>query len=261
MNPTSILIVEDEAIIAMSIERQLHRSGYQVTGTVSTGRGALSSVSQHRPDLILVDIHLKGEMDGIEVVTAIRKDIPVAVVYLTALVDDETIQRAMDTLPDGYLIKPFGEQDLKAVVNLALGNHPSRIRPALPPVEQVGAELPVDVQRTFLSHARDPACCIRDDLIISAVNPAFEELAVYSRNEIEGLLTFERFFAGEDLDQMLRYHLKRRLYPADVPARYQVHFVPRKGPERLVMTSVSLVPRTGVSVLSLSDLTGKQLIW
>lgn len=257
MDPASILIVEDEAIIARSIERQLHRFGYQVTGTVSTGRRALSSVSQHRPDLILVDIYLKGEMDGIEVVTALRKDIPVAVVYLTALVDDETIQRAMDTLPDGYQIKPFGEQDLKAVVNLALGNHPPRIRPTLPPVEPVGVEIPVDVQRTFLSHARDPACCIREDLIISAVNSAFEELAVYSRNEIDGLLTFERFFASEEIDQMLRYHLKRRHYPANVPARYQVHFVPRMGSERLVMTSVSLIPRTGISILSLSDLTGK----
>lgn len=256
MNPASILIVEDEAIIARAMERQLHKLGYRVIGAVSTGNDALSSVSRHRPDLILVDIHIRGEMDGIELVTALRKIIPAAVVYMTALVDDETLQRSMDTHPDGYLIKPFGELDFKAAVTLALGDRAPRISSTLSPVEQVRVEIPVDVQRTFLSHVCDPACCIRDDLILSAVNPAFTDMAMYRRDEIEGLLTFEPFFASEDLDQMLRYHLMRRHNPANVPAQYRARFVPRVGPARSVMISVSLVPRTGISVLSLSDPTG-----
>ena len=86
-----------------------------------------------------MDIHLKGELvDGIEVATVIRAGLQVPVVYVLASVDDETVPRAMDTFPEGYLIKSFDEHDLKAVVKLALGNRPPRIRPPVSPVERTG---------------------------------------------------------------------------------------------------------------------------
>lgn len=86
-----------------------------------------------------MNIHLKGELvDGIEVATVIRAGLQVPVVYVPASVDDETVQRAMDTFPEGYLIKSFGEHDLKAVVKLALGNRPPRIRLPVSPVERTG---------------------------------------------------------------------------------------------------------------------------
>ena len=108
-----ILVVEDEAILALGLRLQLQRLGYVVTGVVNSGQGALEAVGTSPPDLILMDISLRGDIDGVETARLIQKDAFIPVVYLTALGDEETIFRANTTRCVGFLEKPVSQQQLE----------------------------------------------------------------------------------------------------------------------------------------------------
>ncbi|MEA1984154.1 MAG: response regulator [Euryarchaeota archaeon] len=123
MNTTRILIVEDEAIVAMVVKKRLTNMGYIVSGVASTGKDAITKVEGTFPDLVLMDIMLKGDMDGIEAATEIRKRFSVPVVYLTAYSDEATLERAKLTEPYGYILKPFTEHDLSTNIEIAVHKH------------------------------------------------------------------------------------------------------------------------------------------
>jgi signal transduction histidine kinase/CheY-like chemotaxis protein len=118
-----ILIVEDEAIVAFNLQQRLSHMGYHVPDVAVSGSETLALVSQSRPDLILMDIHIEGAMDGIEVAARIHETSPVPVIYLTAYSEDSTLERARQTRPYGYLIKPFSERELHATIQMALERH------------------------------------------------------------------------------------------------------------------------------------------
>ncbi|MCF7929547.1 MAG: response regulator [Spirochaetales bacterium] len=118
-----ILIVEDEHIVALDIQHHLERSGFEVTGLSASGEKAIESVAQDTPDLVLMDIRLQGEMDGIEAADTIRQEYNIPVIMLTAYTDEETIERAKNIHPFGYLIKPFEERELKITIEMALFRH------------------------------------------------------------------------------------------------------------------------------------------
>lgn len=115
-----ILIVEDERIVARDIAKRLQKLGYSVVDSVATGEEAIAKAAVTNPDLILMDIHLKGEMDGIEAAEQIGSQHQVPIVYLTAYADEDTLQRAKVTEPFGYVVKPFDEQDLHVAIEIAL---------------------------------------------------------------------------------------------------------------------------------------------
>jgi len=123
MSDYKILIVEDEFIEAMSFEQSLKCSGYDVIGIASTGEDAIEKVTNFKPDLVLMDILLKGEMDGIEVAAQIKENFDIPVVYLTAHPEESAVQRAKLTSPYGYIIKPVDKTDLKNTIELALYEH------------------------------------------------------------------------------------------------------------------------------------------
>ncbi|MGD2072953.1 MAG: PAS domain S-box protein, partial [Candidatus Thorarchaeota archaeon] len=118
-----ILIVEDETIVAQDIRDHLENIGYEVCGIVSSGNQAIKKTKKLRPDLVLMDIVLKGDMDGIEAAEHIRSTYDIPIVYLTAYSDDETLQRAITTYPYGYLLKPFEEKELQITLEMALYRH------------------------------------------------------------------------------------------------------------------------------------------
>ena len=130
MAKARILIVEDEAIIAMSLSLMLRNFGYEVAAQASSGREAVRLAEETRPDLVLMDVTLIGGMDGIEAAGRIRERRDVPVIYLTALADEETLRRALDTRPSGYLVKPFDERELREAVEAALGGHDEGAKPA-----------------------------------------------------------------------------------------------------------------------------------
>lgn len=116
----TVLVVEDEGIIAMDLQSTLIGLGYHVPETVDTGEDAISIASELRPDLVLMDIHLKGEMDGVEAAQSISTNLNIPIVFLTANADDGTLSRAKLTGPFGYLLKPFEERELHTTIDIAL---------------------------------------------------------------------------------------------------------------------------------------------
>ena len=118
-----IMIVEDESIVSKNIQSRLRKLGYKVPTVVSSGEDAIKSVAKVRPDLVLMDIVLKGKTDGIETATHIRENHSIPVVYLTAYADENTIDRAKKTEPFGYVLKPFEIKVLQSAIEIALYKH------------------------------------------------------------------------------------------------------------------------------------------
>jgi CheY-like chemotaxis protein len=121
-NPAHILIVEDERLIAKDLERRLRQLGFTVVALVSTGPAAISQALEHRPDLVLMDIRLQGEMDGIEAATLIRTNLNVPIIYLSAYVDETTLARAHATQPAAFLHKPFNAYHLQQTLKQVLAS-------------------------------------------------------------------------------------------------------------------------------------------
>ncbi len=120
MRSAQIMLVEDERIVAMHLRQQLIRLGYQVTGTAASGVQALRQLDRLRPDIVLMDIHIEGDMDGIETASHIPREYGIPVVYLTAYSEEATLERARATRPYGYLLKPFAERELHATIQMVL---------------------------------------------------------------------------------------------------------------------------------------------
>jgi PAS domain S-box-containing protein len=123
MAGNQIIVVEDEVIVGEDIRKSLKNLGYDVPSIVSTGEDAIQMVEENSPDLVLMDIMLQGEMDGIETASQIRSLFNVPVVYLTAYSDEKILERAKVTEPFGYIIKPFKERELQINIEIALYKH------------------------------------------------------------------------------------------------------------------------------------------
>lgn len=123
MSPVRILIVEDELLIARGLARKLSKMGYDVVDVVASGVRALHCIVEKQPDLVLMDIVIKGDLDGIETADRIHSAFNLPVIYLTAYADDQTLDRAEKTGSYGYILKPFKERELHAAIKLALQKH------------------------------------------------------------------------------------------------------------------------------------------
>lgn len=140
MAKARILVVEDERIVAKDIAKRLSDLGYSVVATVSSGEAAIETATAKQPDLVLMDIQLKGNVDGIEAAEKIRANFNIPVIYLTAYADENTLQRAKVTEPFGYIVKPFDERDLHAAIEIALRRRlaESAVRVALEKERELG---------------------------------------------------------------------------------------------------------------------------
>ncbi len=123
MATREILVVEDERIVAMDIQNRLRGLGYSVSAVVPSGEEAIRKVGEARPDLVVMDIWLSGDMDGIEAAGRIRALYNIPVVYVTAYADASTFERAKNTEPFGYVLKPLEEGELYTSIELALHRH------------------------------------------------------------------------------------------------------------------------------------------
>ena len=115
-----ILVVEDETIVALDLQNSLKILGYEVVGTASNGPDAIAKATKTRPDLVLMDIILQGDMDGVQTAEAIHAQLNVPVIFLTACADEKTLQRAKVTEPFGFMIKPFEDRELHSHIEIAL---------------------------------------------------------------------------------------------------------------------------------------------
>jgi len=114
------MLVDDEAIITMQLEKRLSSMGYEVVGVASSGEESVNMARQLRPDLVLMDIVMPGKVDGIDAASKIRAELDIPIIFLTAFADEANINRAKSAEPFGYIVKPFHEEEIQASIEVAL---------------------------------------------------------------------------------------------------------------------------------------------
>ncbi|MEH1819194.1 MAG: response regulator [Nostoc sp.] len=183
MTNAKILVVEDEAIVAKDLQYRLIKFGYIVPAIASSGEEAINKALEISPDLVLMDIKLKGSMDGIEAAQEIYKHLDIPVIYLTAYADDNTLARAKITEPFGYLLKPFKEKELQTNIEITLIKH--------------GLERQLKVNQKWLDALLRSISdgVIASDLqeLITFMNPVAENLTGWKREEAFGRNSSEVF--------------------------------------------------------------------
>lgn len=120
MSKINVLVVEDESIVSKDIQHSLKKLGYNVVGAAATGEKAIELVRSEKPDVVLMDIMLKGDMSGIDTAEIVNKEVNIPIIYLTAYADEATLVKAKITEPYGYIIKPFKEIDLHTSIEMAI---------------------------------------------------------------------------------------------------------------------------------------------
>ncbi|MFT5697414.1 MAG: two-component system cell cycle sensor histidine kinase/response regulator CckA [Desulforhopalus sp.] len=180
---TKIMIVDDNAIVAADIKARIGRMGYLVTECVSRGETAIESVKGEQPDLILMDIKLKGQLSGIEAAASIRSFYDIPVIFLSSYADEDTLQKAKLTDPYGYIVKPFDDSELRTVIELSLHKH--------------GAERKLKKNeqwlRTILDSIGDGVIATDMEGIVTFVNPVAENLTGWSKIDAVGRPIVEVF--------------------------------------------------------------------
>lgn len=123
MSKINVLVVEDESIVSKDIQHSLKKLGYNVVGASATGELAIELASTENPDIVLMDIMLKGEMSGIQAAEKIKEKLSIPIIFLTAYADESTLSKAKVTEPYGYILKPFKEIDLHTTIEMAIYKH------------------------------------------------------------------------------------------------------------------------------------------
>jgi PAS domain S-box-containing protein len=183
MSEVKILLVEDESIEAMDIKRTLESFGFKVPYIASNGEEALKKVLEIMPDLILMDIILKGQIDGIDVASKIKK-LNIPVIFLTAYPEDDTIERAKLTEPYGYIVKPYGSTELKHIIKLAI--YKNKMEKEF--LDSIIENIP---NMIFIKSA--------DELNFEMINKAGEKLLGHSKEELFGKNDYD-FFPKDEAD-------------------------------------------------------------
>jgi two-component system cell cycle sensor histidine kinase/response regulator CckA len=181
MKKKKVMIVEDEAIIALQIKSDLEQMGHTVTGTYRSGEEALARIGVEGPELILMDIRLQGQMDGIETAERIYKEYDIPVIFLTAHSEEAIIERATETGPYGYLLKPANAQELQIAIQIALYRHELDKERA-----QMARELMESEQRlrNITSNLGVGVYVLNQEGKMTFMNPMAEQLWGWSKDEL-----------------------------------------------------------------------------
>jgi two-component system cell cycle sensor histidine kinase/response regulator CckA len=197
MSAPSILVIEDESLVAEELSMRLQQLGYAVGGIVDNGADAFSYVSILKPDLALVDIHIKGPLTGIEVARRFRGEFDVPVVFLTAHADASTLKEATATEPFGYIVKPFDKRSLAATLETAMRRR--RAEEKLAKMERWLA--------ATMNSIGDAVITIDNELRVSFINPPAERLTGWTQAEAVGCPAIEVFHirtpSGETLANVI----------------------------------------------------------
>ena len=172
-----VFIVEDEVLVARDIKSCLEKLGYQVIGTAARGDDAVTRVLGERPDLILMDINLKGDMDGIEAADRIRAEADLPIIFCTAYSNDETLARAKVTVPYGYVLKPFDNRELEITIEIALHKHQMEVA-----LKAAGVRLEATLQ-----NLDDGVLTVDQAGVILLANPMAVQLLGLSKEVLMGL--------------------------------------------------------------------------
>jgi PAS domain S-box-containing protein len=171
-----IMLVDDEAIITMQLEKRLASMGYEVVGVASSGVQSLHLARELKPDLVLMDIVMPGDVDGIEAASRIRSELDIPIVFLTAFADETYLERAKGADPFGYLVKPFHEKEVHASIEVAL--HRGMIEKRFRDREQL--------YRLIMENAFDPICVVDREGRVLDANRRAEQALGFIRSDLCG---------------------------------------------------------------------------
>jgi PAS domain S-box-containing protein len=255
MNPAKVMIVEDDRVVARDIGTQVSRMGHSVVGMTGSGEEAVTLAAANQPDLVLMDIRLEGEMDGIEAAQRIRAKNRIPVVFLTAYGNEEIIRRASLTEPFGYLLKPFDEPQMRTVIQMALYKREAESRIRLGEKRYAAT----------LASIADGVISTDEEGRVDFLNPAAEKLTGWLFNEA----------VGRHLDDILKIIDEETRVPLESPATRLLAsggsaptgnrsvLIARDGSEVLIQGRCSLVENEGAiagSVLVLTDYTQERAV-
>ena len=199
MKKEKILVVEDEMIVAMDIERGLKGLGYEVPAVVDNGEEAIKASEEHKPDLVLMDIQIKGDMDGIETAQVIWEKFRIPVIFLTAYADDKTLEKAKRTEPFGYVLKPFEEKELHTTIEVVLKKH--RTIQARETLSKEALEASEERFRLLVESIQDYAIFMLDPQgYVESWNIGAERITGFKTSEIIGM-HFSVFYSKDDLSR------------------------------------------------------------
>jgi PAS domain S-box-containing protein len=254
MGLAKILVVEDEIIVARTIASQLNQLGYIVTGKASSGKAAMNQIAETKPDLILMDIIIKGDIDGITTAGYIHEELDIPIIFLTAYGDEETLDRAKLTQPFGYIVKPFTIKDLRIAIEIALLKHKleSELRESR------------DQLATLLNSMSDAVIATNEQGIITFINPAAENITGWKKKDaidknVSEVITIVDEVTDEIIENPVTKLLRQKY---DLPLREFAALIAKNGTKLPVGNSASLLMRgshkiTGV-VLVLWDLSERR---
>lgn len=256
MSSAKILVVEDENIVAKDIKNCLKRLGYAVSSIVNSGEEALKKVTEKPPDLVIMDIRLSGNIDGVTAAETIRRNFQIPVIYLTAYSDETTLQRAKITEPFGYILKPFEERELQIAIEMALYKH-QRERQLKEQKQQLDA---------IIKSIGEAVVVTDDNGCIQFMNPVAEELTGWNQEEAEGkdlieVLSLVNKDTGEATENPALTVMRSGVVLRK-PSSYTL--IARDGTERLIGDSAAPIRDrhgniTGV-VLTFQDITERKQV-
>jgi two-component system, cell cycle sensor histidine kinase and response regulator CckA len=227
-----ILIVEDELIVSADIAARLKRMGYKITGHAESSENAMLCCAETKPDLVLMDIRIKGAVDGISTADKIRIQYQVPVVFLTAHADEPTLRRARVTEPFGYVLKPFEERELKIAIEMSLYRAKSQRQ-----LNQSRAEL-----AAILCSIGDAVIATDDSGNVSYLNPVAERLTCFDQGDAKGvpfseIATCHDLVTDAPLDVQQLLPSSTNTFPS-----HEVRLRTRSGREYVVIASVTQLP-------------------
>ncbi|WP_052286202.1 hybrid sensor histidine kinase/response regulator [Methanococcoides burtonii] len=216
MTSSKILVVEDELITAMDIKNILEGFGYSVPATVASGEEAIEKVEEFSPDLVLMDIMLEGDMDGIQTAEQIHAHSNIPVVYLTAYADNDTLHRAKITGPFGYLLKPFEEKELHTIIEIALYKHKMENK-------LIESE---EKYSTLVEKGNDGIIIIQDS-VLKYVNKKMLDMTKFSFDEANEL-PFVNFVSPDHID-LVKDRYEKRIRGEAIQPNYEIEILTKDG--------------------------------
>jgi DNA-binding LytR/AlgR family response regulator len=238
MKKSRILIVENEPLIAMDVKMSLEKLGYEVIGSAATYQEALAKAYENKPDIALMDINLDGNKDGIQAAKVLKAHYDIPVVFLTSLTEVDTIKRALESEPFGYLIKPFKQDDLRSSIEIALYNH----------YKTANLQSNLDKITNAMNVLEMPLVILNETGMIEYINNQMERISGWRKEDKKGasinkLLTINELPAWNYIE-MQDDGLNRKVHHFDIAT-----LVPRTGVPRPMKGQLSFfhTPETGVS--------------
>ena len=245
----NILLAEDDVFAAQHLKQSLLRMGYQITGVVQTGEEVIEQIAMNRPDLILMDISLGGTIDGICAVQKVHAQFDIPAIYMTANSDSDVFERAMQTEPYAYIIKPYEFYQLQNAIEIALLKH--NLEKQLKESE--------NRYRTIFEVSDNAMMLIDEHSTVTMVNEQFEHMTGWPKASVENVTSWTDFFAAGERSKL--EDLIHQVTDDASAGRYHFESLldDKNGPARVVDMNVKKFPDTSTHIVSMHDISATRL--